>query len=346
MSSVQLEKIQPKFRHLVDLLMFSNRTDIDLQDFRQLLCDNNEHSKFLIERFKKSSEIFWEDNESFWINRISFIFSLNDKLVSKGIERFLEQRMFTLTRTKHTIDAKYDLPYTQFISYCKVKFERKESLLSVKKYLSELPSYINADKLIKIINSFIPTVFKSMDEYAEILSTKITQSARNFEILQALEKQNVLFDRQPLVQLAKEIITERSRSNKNILAFFSLINDQNILKQLKSEYTDECRSLLLDLLNSCEYQTLEEYHLRNFKNLLALDIGAGDDIAIIYANKLYARRIGHKRSNADRLIRLLKTFTEISPKKILAYLSANNKMSDIKYIIAAFPKLKKLAAFV
>jgi hypothetical protein len=42
----------------------------------------------------------------------------------------------------------------------------------------------------------------------------------------------------------------------------------------------------------------------------------------------------------------MKTFPQISPKKILAYLSSQNKMTDIKYMLLAFPNLRKLAAFV
>jgi hypothetical protein len=71
-----------------------------------------------------------------------------------------------------------------------------------------------------------------------------------------------------------------------------------------------------------------------------------DELAIIYADKLYQRRTSHKKSNADRLIRLLKSVPQITPKKILAYLSSRNQVPDIKYILSAFPDLRKLAAFV
>lgn len=347
MNHVQLDKIDPKFRHLADLLLFSNRLDIDIVNFSKLLYDNYPiHSEYLQIQFKKSCEIFWEDSEKYWINRISFLYSLNNKPISKGIERHLERRMFSLVRNKRDISYKHDLAYIQFVALCKVKHERKESLLSVRNYLTELPSHVRTDKLIKIIDSFVPIIFESIDEYAEVISSKIIHSTRNFEILQALEKQNLSINRKPLVKLAKEIMLERSRSQKNILAFFSLINDQEILQQLRSEYKVDYRPVLLEFLSNCDYQTLEEFHLRNIKNIIFLDSVIADDLALIYAKKLYARKISHKRANADRLIRLIQNFSEISSKKILAYLSSNNKMSDIKYIIAAFPNLKKLAAFI
>jgi len=347
MTSVQLDKIHTKFRHLVDLLMFSDKMDLDLDNFEDYLyLDYTLHSSYLQDRFRKACDIYWEDNQSFWHSRLTFLLSLNDKPISKGIERYLEQRMFSLVRNKRDIHIKYDLEYIQFVCLCNIKYERKESLLSVKNYLTEMPSHVRTDKLIKIVNSFIPTVFVSMDEYAATILHKITHSARNFDILVALEKQNVKFDKSPLIQLAIEIISERARSTKNILALFSMINDSSILGALKKEYTEAHRSNLLDLLNNCDYSILEEYHLRNIKNLISLDPTIADDIAVIYANKLYARKTAHKRANVDRIIRLLNTFPEISPKKILAYLSSNNKMVDIKHIIAAFPNLRKLAVFV
>jgi hypothetical protein len=71
-----------------------------------------------------------------------------------------------------------------------------------------------------------------------------------------------------------------------------------------------------------------------------------DELAVMYADELYSRGSGHKRANADRLIRLLKTVPQVSQKRMLVYLSSNNRMGDIKYILSAFPELKKLAAFV
>jgi len=41
----------------------------------------------------------------------------------------------------------------------------------------------------------------------------------------------------------------------------------------------------------------------------------------------------------------MKFVSEIARKKILAYLSSNNKIFDIKYVLSAFPELRKLAAF-
>jgi hypothetical protein len=345
--SQPLDKISPKFRQLTDLLLLSDRMDLDLSEYRRLLKENYEvHFNYLWDRFKKSSEIFWENGEQFWENRLTFLLGLSEKTLSKYIEDHLEKRMFHLIRMKHEVSILYDIEYLQFVEYCKVKFARQESLISVKGYLTEMPSHIKLDKLINIVNSFIPIVFANMDEYAEAITKKITHSARSFDLLLALEGQGVKFDKQPIVKLASDLIVGRQHNEKNRRAFFTILNDPFIRNKLKEEYGAAHRAKLIDLIESCDYQMIEEHHLRNIKNLVELDRSLADELAVIYADKLYRRNTGHKKANADRLIRLLKTIPQIVPKKILAYLSSNNKMSDIKYVLSAFPDLKKLAAFV
>ena len=135
-------------------------------------------------------------------------------------------------------------------------------------------------------------------------------------------------------------------AKKNRRAFFTLLNDKYVATSFKKEYLPTYKPNIINLISTCDYQMIEEFHLRNVKNLVALDSSIADELSIIYADKLYTRYTGHKRSNADRLIRLLKAVPQISPKKILVYLSNNNEMADIKYILSAFPELRKLAAFV
>jgi len=344
---IQLDKVNPKFRQLTDLLFFSDRMDLDLSEFKQLLKENHDpHFDYLWDRFKKGTEIFWENGEQFWFDRLSFLLSLNEKTLAKYVEDYLQKRMFSTVRAKFSIDIKYDNEYLQFLQFCKVKHFRKESLVPVKNYLTEMPSHLSTDKLIKIVNSFIPIVFNDIDEYASIITKKITQSARHFDLLLALEQQGILFDKRPIIRLAFEIIVERAHNDKNRRAFFTIINDPTIRNGLKQIYNSSHHPKLMALISDCDYQIIEEHHLRNVKNLVDLDATVADEIAIIYADKLYHRSTGHKKANADRLIRLLKTIPQIMPKKILAYLSSNNKMSDIKYVLSAFPDLRKLAAFV
>lgn len=345
--AIHLNKIHPKFRELTDLLFFTDRMDLDLSEYKGLLKENYEfHFSYVWDRFTKSAEISWENGEQFWAHRLSFLLDLNEKTLSKYIEEFLEKRMFNLIRSKDNAHIIYDIEYLQFIEYCKVKRARQESLITVKGYLTELPSHMNFDKLITVVNSFIPIVFSDINEYTEAISKKITNIARSFDLLVCLEQQGIKFDKQPIVKLAMEIIMDRSHTDKKRRAFFTILNNATIRSKLKEEYNSSYRDKLISLLNSCDYQFLQEHHLRNIINIVDLDRTVADDLGVLYTDKLYTRNTSHKKSNADKIIRLLKAVPQIAPKKILVYLSSNNKMSDIKYVLSSFPDLKKLAAFV
>jgi hypothetical protein len=343
----KLDKVNLKFRQLVDLLFYSDRMDLDLSGFKSLLKENYDiHFEYLWDRFKRCSEIAWENGEQFWNHRLTFLLSLREKTLSKYIEEYLEKRMFSLVRGKHELHIQYDIEYLQFLELCKIKYANKEDLTSVKIYLTEMPAHLNLDKLVAIVNSFIPIVFADLNEFAQIIAKKITHSARSFDLLVALEQRGIEFDKKPISLLTKEILTERKHNEKNRRAFFTLLNDKEIASLLKKEYQSSYKVSLLHLIDACDYQMIEDFHLRNIKNVIQLDPTIAEDVAIIYADKLYKRVSGHKKANADRLIRLLKSVPQIAPKKILAYLSLNNKMSDIKYLLSAFPELRKLAAFV
>ena len=344
---LSLEKINPKFRSLTDLLFFSDRMDLDLSEFKALLKENYAiHSEYLWDRFSKSAQIFWEDGSKFWSHRLTFLLDLNDKNLSSRLEEHLEKRMFDTVRAKHQLDFHYDIEYLQFLEYCKIKHKRNDSLLSVRSYFTEMPATIHSDKLIKIVEAFIPIVFTNIDEYVAVITKKITTSARNFDFLLSLQAKGIAFDKAPIIELVKSILMERAHNDKNRRAFFTIIKDDIIRQALKDDYQPQYRAKLIALLEACNYQMIEENHLINIKNIIDLDPSVTDDLIVIYADSLYKRSTGHKKANADRLIRVLKTFPQIAPKKILAYLSNSNKMNDIKYVLSSFPDLKKLAVFV
>lgn len=344
---LQLDKIDPNFRNVVDLLFFSNRMDLELSEFTALLSKNYpDHIEYIWDRFKKATEIYWDNADDMWYHRISLILSLEDKNLNKKISDYVEQRMFILARGKSDLNIKYDMAYAQFVQYCKVKHNRKESLLSIKNYLTELPAHIKTEKVVSFINNFIPSVFETFDEYALFISKKIVHSARNFILLLELEKMGIPINKEPITQLAHQILSQENFGEKYKRAFLTIIRDPVILSSLKKDYDDSYKPKLLQFIKECDYSLLEEHHLLNIKNLISLDESVADDLAIIYCDKIYYRRTGHKKANIDRIIRLLKKCPQISPRKLLAHLSVNNKISDIKHLLFAFPDLKKLAAFV
>lgn len=345
--TVQLNKINPKFRQLTDLLCLSDRLDLDLSEFKELLRANfNDHYNYLWDRLTISFDIFWEEGEQFWSNRFSFLFSLNEKSLIRNVEAYLEKRAFQLIREKERPDPKYDVELQQFVEFCKIKRLEKESFSNLRDYLIDLPSQTNLDKLIGIVNSFIPTVFSDMEDYVKQLVSRITHSVSNFDFLLALEKRGFNFDRQPLAQVAEGIITGRSHNEKNCSAFLYLIDDKGIRNLVKKEYHLTYNQKVISLLDSATFRWLEERQFINIKNVLDLEPSLADDLVALYAEKIYERHSRHKTANIDKLIRLARTCPEISPRKIISFLSIHNKVSDVKYVVSAFPELKKLAAFV
>ena len=347
MSVQSFEKINPKFRQLADQFCFSDRLDLDLSEFKFLLRENFDvHYWYFLDRLQKCTDIFWQNGQQFWSNRFSFLFSLSEKNLIKVLEDYLKNRMFQLIKVKNNIDIRYNIEYLQFVEFCKVKLLRNESLLDIKNYLIDLPSQTKFEKLVTLVQSFTPFLFKDLSEYAEHLTTKITNSTRNFDFLLFLEQKNVPLNRLPIAKLVYDLVMERAHSDKNCYAFFYLINDKKIRDLLKEKYSVLYKRKLISLLEYCDYDILDEHHFRNINNLLDLDDTLADDIVRVYAEKIYDRDIVNKTANVNKLIRLAKICPQISPRKILAFLSSNNKVPDIKYIVSAFPELKKLAAFV
>lgn len=344
---LRIEQITPKFRELTDLLFFSDRQDLDLSNFKRLLRENHlSHLRYLLDRFERATDIAWENGSQFWYHRLSFLFSLNERGLTNAIEKFLDERFVRLLKSKNKIHPNYDLEYLQYLQYCRVKRERKENLLIVRRNLIDCANYCSTDKLISVIHSFIPDVFKDISEYVKSISTRITFSVRYFDVLRSLEKKGVSFDKEPLVMLAKEILLIRSYSERNCRAFFALLNDPYVLTKIKETYSLTYHEALLEVLSLCDYYRIEEYHLRNVKNLLELDVSLADNIVASYANKLYVRDVSHKKANINKLIRLLKKFPQCSPKQLLGHMSSNGHTSDLKTLMEVFPELSIFEAFI
>ncbi len=342
---MQLEAIDPEFRKLADLLFFTDRADFDTSNFVTLLGNNNDHYAYLWDRFSRSTQIYWE--ESFWLNRFEFI--LESKL--KRLEQDIENHLLMLYRTKFSYytfpkNTNEDNLNIQYRAWIKTKAIKKEDLGSIKSFLLELPYITRSTNLVSAVSFFIPYVFQDMDEYLETLSKKTPHSARSFEIIQELEKQGLKVNKQPVFKLAKDLLLNKKPNRRNRHTFFAMINDTDVLADLKTNYEPAHRQRLLDLISLCDYKEIEDLHLRNIKNLLALDGTIADHIMKVYADNLYSRGYGYKRANITRLIRACKMCPEFSPKKVLVWLSVNNRMPDIKYLVRAFPSLKTLVPFV
>jgi hypothetical protein len=344
---IKLENLDPKFREQTDLLLFGNSTDLDINNFILLLHNNyTAHFEYFLNRFVKSCDIFWENNAEVWFYKLNFILSLKDKNISGKVSSFLEKRMASLTRRKFCISPKYDVEFLQYQILCQVKKERNESLEFACKFLEELPSFFKIDNTIEVVKHFIPIVYSKIEEYAENISRKIGNSSKNFVMLKALENHGVPYDRKWLIELANSLLTERVSSDKNKRLFFALISDAEVLAGLKEKYSSLHKKKLTTFLSQCDFSLIEATHLSNIKNVLELDSSLIESVVKIYINKLYSRQFTHTRSNADRLIKLIKKIDLISPRIVFSCLSTKNKMGDIKYMLPHFPEVKNIAAFL
>jgi hypothetical protein len=341
-----LSKVDSNFRQINDTLLFSDRTDLDLSNFTFILNKNKYNIEYFWDSFKKASELFWENNEDLWFYRFSFFLKNLDRNILRNMEMFLEKRMFALLLLKNDVSPKVHLEYIQFLQYFKVKSQRGESLSNIKDKFIDLVPKLKIKKAIYVLNSMIPSFFKDKQEFFDLATRKILASENNFNLLLELERQGVVFDRAPVINLANEIILELEPSERNARTLFFLLKDSKIMEGLKQKYSLSHHSKILTLINECYYQVIEDNHLINIKNLVQLDSSIADELANIYAKKIFNRVIAHKRANSNRIIRLLKSVPEISHRKLLAFMAANNQMSDIRYITKVFPELKKLAIFV
>jgi hypothetical protein len=339
-----LDKVDPQFRILADKVFFTDRTDLDVSEFKKLFENREAHYGYLWDRFTRSTEIFWD--EEFWINRLDLLLSLQSKRLELEVGQFLFFRFKKLAELQMNPTPRLHNEFVHYIAWTKVRAARKEDIVSIREFFANLVHTMSVGKISNIIQHFIPHLFENMNEYLEFLGQKVSQSARNIEVLLQCEKQGIPIDRGPILKLSKTLLLKRALNRPNRRSLFALLDDSIIMNELKKEYKAEHRSRLIALIKSCDYKEIDELHLRNIKNLLELDSSIADELLSTYADKLYARGIGYKGSNVKRLIRVCRTFPIFSPKKVLVYLSTQNKMADIKHLLLAFPELKTLAPFV
>lgn len=349
MKNKDLEKVNTRFRHLTDLFFFTDRTDIDLSDFKILLKSNyNIHYEYLWDRYLKSSQIYW--NSDFWNDRISYLLSLNDTNIYKSLEKYIERNFFNSLKTKN-FNVNYDTALIQFLELCRIKKSKNLSLHDVYYYCLNMPEYFKSKRIIDIISMFIPNLFSSLDEYAYMLHSKCSTSPRSIQVILDFEKLGYKIDKSYLSDLLiryahnskKTINFAKLFTIKNV--FFKLISDPFLLENLKINYTNECKENILMLAHAATYKELEENYFLNIKNIIKIDSSLTNEIANLYLEKLYSRYTSHNMANIDRIMKLLKLVPEISERQILLWLSSANKFKDLKYFLKYFPELNKLSAF-
>ena len=341
---MQIEKINPKFRLLTDLLFFTDRKDIDLAEYKSLLNNNTDHRAYFWDRFYKASSISWD--AQFWNHRLDFILSLNDSKLSKLTAEYLEKRIFNLLKTKDKINFSYDIEYLQYVELCKIKKSKGLSLKSAREYLVLLPSYTTVKNAIEIINSFIPIVYDDANDFINALIKNATQLANQYNLLLEFQKSGVKFDKKPIANLLSNILLKNCQNDKDKRIFFSLIDDQEIIDLIKKDYDDRHKSGLKKVIKNTSLSEFRHLNFKIFKNVLRFDPSLLSDLTSSYLNSVYSRGFNHKMANIDATVKLIKEVPEVTPKKVLSFLSSKKMPLDSRLLIEKFPELNKLAAFI
>ena len=143
-----LENIDPKFRNLTDLLFFSDRMDLDLSNYNNLLSLNKKDNiDYLWKNFLRATDIFYENGVSFWKNRLKLIYSLNCKSLTSDVDNYISKRVVHLFKTKKLINKIYDIELQQYLAMCEIGIENGDNKNSYKEYLFGILSFINHKKL-------------------------------------------------------------------------------------------------------------------------------------------------------------------------------------------------------
>ena len=341
---LDLSKVNPEFRILADLIFFTDRMDLDFDKFKKILLSNNpDNLNYLLDRIKKSSQISWEPE--FWNSRFSFLLLIKENKLSEYIFSLFENNFYSLLRVKSQLLPNYDKELLQFLELCKVKSSLGEDLSSVKNTLHGMVHYMSSTSTVKLINLMIPVIYSSFDEYIINLCEGKTLSRRHVQFLSDLDKLSIRFNKDPIYNILHSVLLNRSYHDNGRAVFFFALSNEEVFNIVKKNYDSNYQSKIIELLKRADLSELEENHCANVKNIIKLDPSLIDPIYNEYLDKLYDTYVMHRRAHARRIIKLIKNVPQISSKKILAWLSNNNKTSDIKFILNAFPELKKLALF-
>lgn len=336
--------LDSSFRNTTDLLFFSNRLDLNLSNYNNLLKTSNSHTQYLIDRFYKGAEIYWDNLSDLWNQRLSLLFSLNNSNIQQLVERHINKRMCTLLRKKQSVCSN-DIEYIQYLEMCKVKWARKESLSFARNYLLSLPDSIKPEQIILIIKSFIPYVFKNLSEYSNWLCKRVIFSTKNLLILNYLNSIGVENDFS-LLDEKIDLILKSPPNPKLSKAFIALLREEHVVKNLQSKINVKTIPKIIDLLAEVSYKELETDNYYIFRVLTKLDPRLIVPLTENYVMNLLLRGNKHLTSNCKKMGNLNKAVPACSSKVIFKYIVSLDKIGYIKSLCCIFPEYKDLLAFV
>ncbi len=339
-----IEDLNPDFRKLTDLLFLSDRMDLDLSNYKNLLKSNQNHYNYFWRVFYNSSKVFW--NSDFWNNRLSFLFSLDLKNLKKDISYNFRNKLLNEIKFNKKINIKTNTRLIQFVEFCNIKKKNNLSLYSTKQFLVKNCLYLKRENIFDFIINFVPSVFSSFDEFLEELLKLDYKSYYNLNVVLYLYKKSKSFNTNIFVSMFKSLISKKQsvRNRRDII--YKLLENNEILCIIKDNMNDDLKLKLKKLIDNSSFQEFNYNHLKNIKILISLNKEFADIVIYKYIDTIYARHIFNRKSNSDKLIALINLIPEASAKKVLSYIASKNKMNDIKYVVQKYPKLSSLLAFI
>ncbi len=335
--------LNSEFKNKTDLLFFSNRLDLDLSNYKSLFELDSRNADYLLDRFFKGLEIFWDNLDVIWFQRFSIILSLSSPAITRTVERWVSKRMCALLRKK--IEVKQSsIEFIQYLELCKVKWNRKDSLSEARNYLLELPDSIKPEQVILVIQSFIPYVFKDINEYIAYLCKRVIYSTRNLIILKELRSKGFNFNIE-LLKNRLDLILDSDACIKMSKAFVALLYEEEIVLYLKSK-PDLDLPKIMDLLDYCSFKELEENNYYIFETLSKLDSEFISHLLEEYINALMSRGNKHLKSNANKIAKLTRTVPIFLAKDTFRYLVSINQLNYVKALTIHFPEFKGLIPFI
>lgn len=341
------EKISSRFRQLTDLLFYTDRKDLDLAEFGQLLnnCGAN-YSNYFITSFEKSTNIAWENIVDYWFYRFCFILSLENKKIKKAVLTQVENRFFYFIERAY--DLKINLSIIQYVQLCRARKHLGLSLEKEKKYLLGLSNFLVPQRSVDVCELFIPIIWRNKKHLIENIISRFSKLHHVDSMLLYLRDNNYKLNDKKIARKAIDLCIRGKETQASSILFFNMLNDENVFEAFKSMYTDELRQKLYKKVENLEISSLT--HGSNGFNIVSvvssIDPELIDPLTELYVSYTYSRYIRHKKSNVDRIIKFIKTVDGVNPKVVLVCMSKLNKNKDIKKVLEAYPELKKLALFV
>jgi len=341
------EKINSKFRQLTDLLFCTDRKDLDLAEFGELLnnCDSN-HINYFLSRFDKATSISWDDNPGYWLHRFCFILSSKNKKIKKHVCSQTENRFqYFIERASNVKD---NLSVMQFVQICCARKHLGLPLEKEKKYLLGLSNLLVASRTIEVCQLFIPVIWRSKRHLIDNIVFRLPKLSHAVSLLEYLRKNGYYLDNKKIAKMAIDSCVRHEISPIKSSLFFNLLNNREVFLEFKNMYTEDLRSTLYKKIEKLGTTALT-YNLVGLSILeMAIDIDPelSKPLTELYITHLYSRYVRHNRANVDRLVKLIKKIDTINPKIVLVCLTKLNKHKDIKKLIEVYPELKKLALFV